>query len=260
VGDANYPGIEFLLAVSRIDARDRRQSACLARAAALPGVRVLDLALPDFNFAQVNNVASRQARGAFLLFMNDDVAPVSESFVPALLSHATSPGVGAVGARLLYGNGTIQHAGVIMGLGGLCEHACRLAESADPGDHGRNRADREVSAVTAACMLMRADLFAKLGGFDEAFAVALNDVDLCLRIRATGARIVYAAGVTFMHYESLSLGRHYEGRRASLEAGEVRRLRARWAPVIADDPYYNPQASLEPGREWQPAFPPRYMQ
>jgi GT2 family glycosyltransferase len=258
-GDAHRPGVEFLLAVSRIDANDRRQSACLAEAAALPGVRVLDLALPAFNFSQVNNAAARQARGEYLLFLNDDVAPVTKHFVPAMLSRM-SQGVGAVGARLLYGNDTIQHAGVIMGLGGLCEHACRLAASSDAGDHGRNRVDREVSAVTAACLLMPARLFAEVGGFDEAFAVALNDVDLCLQIRATGARIVYAADVTLIHHESLSLGRHYEGGRAWLEAREVRRLRARWSRVIAEDPYYNPQASLEPGREWQPAFPPRTAQ
>ena len=92
---------------------------------------------------------------------------------------------------------------------------------------------------------------------DEAFAVALNDVDFCLRAGQAGARIVIAAEVTLFHYESLSLGRHYEGSRAGLEALEVRRLRERWACVIADDPFYSPLASLEPGREFQPGFPPR---
>jgi GT2 family glycosyltransferase len=106
-------------------------------------------------------------------------------------------------------------------------------------------------------MLLRAGLFAELGGFDTAFAVALNDVDLCLRILATGAWIVYTATATLYHYESMTLGRHYRGVRAALEVPEVRRLRGRWAAAIACDPYYNPQASLEPGREWQPAFPPR---
>ncbi len=251
--------VEILLAVSAIDARDTRQAACLAQAATLPGVRVLDLALPDFNYAEVNNLAAAQARGEFLLLLNDDVAPVTKNFLSVMLNYARAPGVGAVGAHLLYGNDTVQHAGVILGLAGLCEHAGRLATASDPGDHGRARADREVSAVTAACMLLPTRLFTELGGLDTGFAVALNDVDLCLRIRATGARIVYTASATLYHYESLTLGRHYQGIRANLEALEVQRLRARWAAPLADDPYYNPQASLEPGREWQPAFPPRHI-
>jgi GT2 family glycosyltransferase len=250
--------VEILLAVSAIDAGDRRQAYWLARAAAVAGVRVLDLGLPRFNYAEANNRAAAQARGEFLLLLNDDVAPVTKNFLSRMMSHATTPGVGAVGARLLYGNGSVQHAGVVLGLGGLCEHAGRLADESDPGDHGRACVDREVSAVTAACMLLRRRLFLELGGFDREFAVALNDVDLCLRIRATGARIVYTATETLHHYESLTLGRHYRGVRAPLEALEVRRLRARWAAVLACDPYYNPQASLEPGREWQPGFPPRF--
>ena len=116
---------------------------------------------------------------------------------------------------------------------------------------------REVSAVTGACLLIRAGLYRQLGGMDESFAVALNDVDLCLRVRQSGHKVIYCPEATLFHFESLSLGRHYAGARAGLESLEVRRLRARWAEVIAADPFYNPQASLEPGREWQPAFPPR---
>jgi GT2 family glycosyltransferase len=254
VADAH---VEILLTVSTVDAHDRQQAACLARAGTMAGVRVLDLDLPGFNYAEANNRAAAQARGEFLLLLNDDVLPVTKDFLPRMMSHAATPCVGAVGARLLYGNDTVQHAGVILGLAGLCEHAGRLADASDQGDHGRACVDREVSAVTAACMLLRAGLFAELGGFDTAFAVALNDVDLCLRILATGAWIVYTATATLYHYESMTLGRHYRGVRAALEVPEVRRLRGRWAAAIACDPYYNPQASLEPGREWQPAFPPR---
>jgi hypothetical protein len=117
--------------------------------------------------------------------------------------------------------------------------------------------DREVSAVTAACLLIRADTFRNIGGLDEAFAVALNDVDLCMRLRENSWRIVYAASVVLYHYESLSLGRHYTGDRAALERIEVGLLRSRWGAMIANDPCYNPNASLEPWRIWQPAFPPR---
>jgi GT2 family glycosyltransferase len=251
--------VEILLAIACIDTSDRRQTRYLAQAAAVPRVRVLDLAMPAFNYAEVNNAAAAQASGAYLLLLNDDVAPVTQNFLSVMLSHAMTPGVGAVGARLLYGNNSVQHAGVILGLGGLCEHAGRLADASDPGDHGRATVDREVSAVTAACTLLPAPLFAGLGGFERDFAVALNDVDFCLRILATGARIVYTASATLHHYESLTLGRHYQGTRSVLEARETALLRARWSSVLADDPYYNPQASLEPGLEWQPAFPPRLV-
>jgi GT2 family glycosyltransferase len=167
------------------------------------------------------------------------------------------PRVGIVGARLLYGNGMVQHEGVIMGLANLCEHAGRLRDGRDPGPHGIGLIDREVSAVTGACLLIRSCLYSELGGMDEAYAIALNDVDLCLRAREAGWRVVYCAGAVLHHYESLSLGRHYGGARAGLESVEVQRLRARHAAVIGADPFYSPLASLQPGREWQPAFPPR---
>ena len=189
------------------------------------------------------------------------------------------PRVGIVGARLLYGNGMVQHEGVIMGLANLCEHAGRLRLASDPGWHGRNLAgwgladdglpgrdlpnwgmvDRQVSAVTGACLLIRTALYRDLGGMDTAYAVALNDVDLCLRAREAGWRVVYCAGAELHHYESLSLGRHYAGSRAVLESQEVRRLRGRFGSVIEADPFYSPSASLQPGREWQPAFPPRHI-
>jgi GT2 family glycosyltransferase len=144
-----------------------------------------------------------------------------------------------------------------MGLANLCEHAFRLADRGESGPQGLAKLDRRVSAVTAACMLVKRSLYESLGGLDEAFAIALNDVDFCLRAGQAGACIVLAAGVEMYHFESMSLGRHYQGWRAHLEAIEVRRLRESWAGVIAADPYYHPCASLELGREFQPGFPPR---
>ena len=162
-----------------------------------------------------------------------------------------------MGARLLYGHDRVQHAGVILGLANLCENAFRLSERLHAGPHGIARLDRQVSAVTGACMLVRRAVWQQLSGLDESFCIALNDVDFCLRAGQVGARIVFAAGVELYHFESLSLGRHYRGERAALEAREVCGLRGRWQSLIANDPFYNPQASLEPGREFQPAFPPR---
>lgn len=260
LASTDYPFLEVLLTVSRIERNDRAQASILRHAAKLPRVRVIDLDLAAFNYAVVNNFAAAQAQGELLLLLNDDVVPTDPLWLRSMVGVVEAPEpcrADIAGARLLYGNGRVQHGGVIMGLAGLCEHAFRLTARADAGPHGIACLDRQVSAVTGACMLVRRSLYRRLGGMDAAFAIALNDVDFCLRARADGARIAFAAGVTLVHYELLSLGRHYAGARAELEAVEVRRLSQRWASSVAADPFYNPCASLEPGREFQPAFPPR---
>ncbi len=262
-----HPIREVLVAVSRVDPADRRQRRVLRRVARLPGVRVLDLGLPAFNYSRVNNLAAAQAAGDTLLLLNDDVAPLRRAVAPGrpdprlwlstMAAHLEDPGVGAVGARLLYGDGRVQHGGVVLGLGGLAEHADRLRPGRDPGPHGLALVDREVSAATAACLLIRRATWDTLGGMDERFAVALNDVDLCLRLRTLGLGVRQANTAELVHYESLSLGRHYAGERAGLEAREVRLLRALHGPALAADPFHSASLSLELGAEHEPAFPPR---
>ena len=256
----DYADFEILVAVSAADKADRKQAAIMRALRGLPFVRLIVLDLPAFNFASVVNLAARWATGSLLLLQNDDVAPIGPDWLTGLVGLAIGDDetrADIVGARLLYGNGLVQHAGVIMGLANLCEHAFRLAPRDDPGPQGLAVITRQVSAVTAACLLVRRDLFESLGGLDEGFAIALNDVDFCLRAGAAGARIVFAAGVEMYHFESLSLGRHYQGARSGLEAIESRKLRDRWASRIMADPFYHPCASLEMGREFHPGFPPR---
>ena len=255
----SYNNFGVTVALASPDSADPR---ILRTLKGLPRVSVLPLNIAPFNYAAVNNAAVRAVDSELLLLLNDDVAPLvsqdgGAGWLDAMVAHMQSPEVGAVGARLLYGNGMVQHEGVIMGLANLCEHAGRLRPGTDPGPHAIALMAREVSAVTGACLLIRTDLYRRLGGMDEAFAVALNDVDLCLRVRQSGHSVVFCPEATLLHFESLSLGRHYAGARAELEGLEVRRLRARWKDVIEADPFYNPLASLEPGREWQPSFPPR---
>lgn len=251
----DYSDFEICVAVSQVDATNRRQAAVLRALASLPRTRILDLGMRDFNFAEAINRAAATVTGEMLLLLNDDVAPVAPDWLARMVWLAQM-GASIVGARLLYGNDSVQHGGVIMGLADLCEHDGRFAEPRDRVSDGVTWLDRDVSAVTAACMLVRADLFRSVGGLDTAFAIALNDVDFCLRARAAGASVAMSSGTILHHFESLSLGRHYGGARASFEAKEVQLLRERWGAVIAEDPFYNPQASREPGREWQPAFPP----
>ncbi len=256
----DYPDFEVLVAVSRKDDADGLQARNLAAAAGLPRVRVLYLDMDTFNYAAVNNAAVRASHGSVLVLLNDDVRPIRADWLRRMVGFTQDAGgtrADIVGARLLYGDGRVQHGGVIMGLAHLCEHAFRLAARDDGGPHGIGLLDRRVSAVTAACLLVTRAAWERVGGMDEAFAIALNDVDFCLRAGASGAVVAMASSVALYHYEGTSLGRHYAGARAALEAVEVQRLRARWQSWIAADPFYNPQASLEVGREFTPGFPPR---
>lgn len=246
---------EIILAVSRVEPHDAAQALVLRQAAAIPNLRVMDLAMGEFNYAAVNNRAAAAASGAVLLLLNDDVALMDQTTVPHMLAHLADDMVAAVGARLFYGHGAVQHGGVILGLGGLCEHAARLMAPDAAGPGGILIAERAVSAVTAACLMLRRSDFLAIGGFDERFAIALNDVDLCLRLGQARGRILFAAGARAWHYEQLSLGRHYAGARALAESQEVGLLRQLHAQALADDPWYHPLASREMGREWSPRFP-----
>ncbi len=260
LAETDYPDFEVVLAVSQRVRGDRVQARNLAVAEGLPGVRVLDLDMAVFNYSAVNNAAVRDSDGALVLLLNDDVQPVRADWLRRMvaMTQGTVPlRADIVGARLLYGDGSVQHGGVIMGLAHLCEHAFRLTAREDGGPHGIALLDRQVSAVTAACLLARRDVWDRVGGMDTAFAIALNDVDFCLRAGAAGAIVAMAASAELYHYEGTSLGRHYSGARAALEVMEVQRLRTAWQSVIAEDPFYNLQASLEVGREFTPAFPPR---
>ena len=251
----DYPDLEIIVALSATIENDWTQQEIVRALSRLPRVRVIDLALAGFNYAEAINRTAEQARGDYLLLLNDDVAPQEPDWLHRMATLLTAP-VRIAGARLLYGNDMIQHGGVTMGLADLCEHSGRFWSPDDPGPAGIALLDRDVSAVTAACLLVENSLFRELGGLDTGFAIALNDVDFCLRAGKAGAGIAFCAGATLYHYESLSLGRHYEGDRAGLEATEVRALRERWPGIIVQDPFYNPQASRDPAMEWQPAFPP----
>ena len=162
----------------------------------------------SFNFSRINNLAAAQTDAEFLLFLNNDLFPIEKNWLRLLVNEAlVDPGAAAVGGRYLYPNKTIQHAGVVVGPNGLAAHVHRGAIPADYGFIGRIVLSHELTAVTAACMLVRASMFHEVGGFDEVgFRVAFNDVDLCLKLRAAGHRIIYCADMRAIHYESFSRG------------------------------------------------------
>ncbi|GJE69672.1 glycosyltransferase family 2 protein [Methylorubrum podarium] len=214
-----------------------------ARYAAEPRLRVLPAPGP-FNFSDLSNRGAAAARGTILLFLNNDIEVLEPGWLTELASIASDPEIGAVGAKLLYPDGTIQHGGIVLGIGGIAGHSHLGLPGHEPGSFARMLLSQEVSAVTGACLAVRAQVFSEVGGFDAAhLAVAFNDVDLCLRIRAAGYRIVWTPHARLVHHESKSRGAEdTPEKRARFEA-ESRVMRERWEPVLRADPYYNPNFS-----------------
>jgi O-antigen biosynthesis protein len=253
----DWPDFEMILVISQWDDLEDQQRENLKGLYADPRVKILHYKTREFNYSAANNYAVAHATSRFICFVNDDVLPISSDWLAALMGHLSDPQVAAVGAKLLYENRTVQHAGVIMGLAGLCEHAFRHLPQGAPGYAGRACLDQELSAVTGACLLMRHDVFDAIGGMDEVFASGFNDVDLCMKIRAQGHSIVLSVHAELFHLESLSFGHHYAGDRALRELVDIERLWNRWHEICEGDPFHNPNLSLTPGNEWTPAFPPR---
>jgi GT2 family glycosyltransferase len=213
-----------------------------------PRVRVLHDDRP-FNFSALNNDAVSQANGEYILFLNNDTEVISPDWLSAMLEHVQRKEVGAVGAKLLFPNGTIQHCGVILG---LPFEGYRIAGHAyygypdQPGYMGRINIIGDYSAVTAACMLLRKQVFEEVGGLDENLALAFNDVDLCLKIREAGYLIVYTPYARLYHHASRSRGYEDTPEKQRRYLKEIRYMRDRWGDVIdRGDPYYNQNLTLE---------------
>lgn len=167
--------------------------------------RVIDCS-GEFNFSRLCNAGVRHSRGEHLVFLNNDTEVLDRDWLDQLLAVAGDPAVGVVGATLLYPDRTIQHAGLFPRADGLWVHPYRGRPEGEPGEGGELRQVRCVPAVTAACLLIRRELFDSLGGFDERFPVTFNDVDLCARVRARGLRVVVTPHARLLHYEGLSRG------------------------------------------------------
>lgn len=208
-----------------------------------------------FNFSALNNRAARECTGEILCLLNDDCEIVDEDWLSEMVSQLMQPGVGAVGAKLLYANGQIQHAGVIVGLGGVAAHVHRHADRLAYGYFGWLYTARSLSAVTGACLAVKRHLFEELGGLDEVnLEIAFNDIDFCLRIRELGWRIVWTPFATLVHPESVSRGS--DSNRPVEFGNEINYMQRRWAAVLTCDPAYNLNLSLE-SENFDLAFPPR---
>ncbi|APZ44607.1 glycosyl transferase [Acidihalobacter ferrooxydans] len=232
-------------------------------------LRVLDYP-QSFNYSAMNNLAAAEARGEYLLLLNNDTAALHEDWLDAMMSHAQRPEVGVVGAKLLYPDGKVQHAGVILGMKGPAEHVYIGQDAKLPGHYGRLQLDQNLSAVTGACLLVRKSLFEQVDGLDaKELAVSYSDIDLCLKIGKLGKRIVWTPYAVLMHEGSKS---QTGGVEAAPDPVKARRFDAeqavmyrRWLPEMRADPAYNRCLSLaatdvvpepDPALRWDPDWRP----
>jgi GT2 family glycosyltransferase len=219
-------------------------------------VRVVPAPGP-FNYPRLINLGASHARGEILMTLNNDIEAFEPDWLNEMVAQALRPGVGLVGCLLLYPDRSVQHAGVIIGLSGVAGHMYAEAAPDDPGYAGRIHVTQDLSAVTGACHIMRKSLFDKLGGLDEKhLAVAYNDIDFCLRVRAAGLRIIYTPHARLLHRHSASRGSDVRPERLASYTWEREYMRTRWSQVIFDDPFFNPNLSLS-GKRGRLATAPR---
>lgn len=234
-----YPGAVEIIVVDN-GSREPGALALMADAAARGQVRLLRDDAP-FNYSRLNNRAAALAQGDYLCLLNNDVEAQDGDWLGHLVRHAVQPSIGAVGARLLYPDGTIQHAGVAMGVGDAAGHIQRGEDPASPAHASWHAVSRRVSAVTGACLLVSAADYRLVGGLDEAgFAVAFNDVDLCLRLRAAGRHNVYCAEAMLVHAESRTRPSDNRPDQRARFQRELALLQTRWRTAAGGDPHHSP--------------------
>lgn len=212
-----------------------------------PNIRVITYE-GEFNYSKINNLGVSQTTGKYVLLLNNDTQIITLDWIEELLMYAQRQDVGAVGAKLYYADKTIQHAGVVLGLGAhrTAGHSHHRVSYNNLGYMGKLCYAQNVMAVTGACLMMRKSLYEQLGGLDESFAVSLNDVDLCIRAWKAGFVNVFTPFAELYHYESVSRGLDDQGEKAQRYNRESEAFRAKWKDLLAQgDPYYNPNFSLD---------------
>lgn len=219
-------------------------------------IRVIKYPYP-FNYSAINNFAVKHAQGELICLLNNDTEVINESWLNAMVSQAIRPEIGAVGAKLWYSNNTLQHGGVVVGLGGVADHGHKSYPRNNVGYFGRIQTIQNLSAVTGACMVMRKTVFNAVGGLNNVdLAIAFNDVDLCLKIITSGLRIVWTPFAELYHHESVSRGREDSPIKKARFDSEIAYMKKRWAGFLAHDPAYNPNLTLS-ATNFAIAWPPR---
>lgn len=210
-----------------------------------------------FNYSRLNNLAARHARGAILGLVNNDIEVITPDWLSEMVSHAVRPEIGCVGARLWYPDDTLQHAGVVLGIHGIAGHVHRFFPQGHPGARGRASVIQAFSAVTGACLVVRKDVFEKVGGLNETeLAVTCNDVDFCLRVQAAGYRNIWTPYAELYHHESATRGHDDTPEKRTRTAREVAYMKQIWGDLLHNDPAYNPNLTFE-AEDFGYAWPPR---
>lgn len=202
----------------------------------------------EFNYSRINNLGVSQATGDYVLLLNNDTQVITVNWMEELLMYAQRQDVGAVGGKLYYGDKTIQHAGVVIGLGAhrTAGHVHYRQKRENLGYMGRLCYAQNMTAVTGACLMVKKALYEEAGGLDESFAVSLNDVDFCLKLRSMGYLNVFTPFAELYHFESISRGLDDKGASAERYNDESARFRKKWEKELAaGDPYFNPNFSLD---------------
>ncbi|WP_230558962.1 glycosyltransferase family 2 protein [Variovorax paradoxus] len=256
VMETAYPNYEILLVDN--DSDDPEALAYFAALGAQQNITVIRDERP-FNYSALNNAAVARARGELIGLVNNDIEAISPGWLDEMVSLALQPGVGAVGAKLLYPDMTIQHGGVILGVGGIAGHAHKHLPSTALGHGGRAQLVQSFSAVTAACLVVRKSLYEQVGGLDEErLGVAYNDVDFCLRLGEAGFRNVWTPYAELLHHESATRGLEVANASRHRLAREAGWMQTRWGALIANDPAYNPNLTLN-FEDFDLAWPPRVV-
>jgi O-antigen biosynthesis protein len=248
LSQTDYPAFEILLVDNDSQTPEAREFLSGLSALGSEQIRVLSAPGP-FSLARLNNLAVAQARGEFILLLNNDTAVLQADWLSQMLRHGLREGIGAVGARLLYPDGTLQHAGVVMGLGGPADHPLLGLDNNAPGYMFRAQVAQNFSALAGACLLVRKAVYEAVGGMDEAtFSVSYSSMDLCLRIGQSGQRIVWTPLATLLHESGASQKAELENISPEKKLQRFQREQAamyqRWPAIIANDPAYNPNLSL----------------
>lgn len=250
----SYPSYEILLVDNESDEPD-----AISYFRALESTATVRLLRFEgtFNYAAINNFAARQASGDLLMLLNNDTEVIDGEWLSEMVSHVVRPGIGAVGAKLLYPDGTIQHAGIVMGLHGTVGHLQQRMPQESTGYCGCLAVAREVTAVTGACLLVRRGVYEEVGGLDEKdFPVTFNDIDFCLKLRSRGYRNIWTPHALLYHHEGATRGPDDSPEKAARFSAEWACMRAKWGRQLDDDPFYSPNLSLA-SDDCSPSFPPR---
>ena len=210
-----------------------------------PKIKVIKYTEKGFNYSKINNFAVKQTKGKYIVLLNNDIKVITPDWLEEMLGICQRNEVGIVGAKLLYYDKTIQHAGVVIGMGGIAGHVNRTISEKEPGYFGRTKIINDFSAVTAACLMTKKELYEKVEGLDEKFAVAFNDVDFCMKIRKLNKLVVYTPYAKLYHYESKTRGYEDTPEKKKRFENEIQLFKEKWGKELKEgDPYFNKNLDL----------------